>query len=321
MLNNRLVTSLAFALTLLNSSGHANATSLSEAFSAAYIFLGNTNSAINAAADFGYNGQVADTGEFASSFSGLNSQGLLGTTSYYGRAYSQTTPGLMKTYAYSMLINPQQNPSNPLYYSNNIRNTNGMPDIFDAIAESYFSDTITLQNAENVSYVYIDISMEGVINKNVTSPPTLISSYASLSQVDNSSTYTRLAVASTNGNYNLSLTSNRIQVDGGIFYFGLRLIAESEFHGLNFFGNWIEGGNYFGEVDFSNTVTVLGIRGFDSMDNPVSIGGALGASGASYDTLTFADPTTAIPEPDILLMMTTCCTGLILSKRSKRSAY
>lgn len=260
------------------------------------------------------NGSAADTGSVTRTFSGLDSTGAVATGSIGGRAWSQATSTSLRSYATAKFDNPILNANNaPLitggYSSPPVIHTGGIPTAVDSYAVAYTADTVTISGGP-VSYVQLTLSISGVIATDAYPPAW---SQASVFQNTGSSAFSGGSLLYNeyhDGVFNATLTTNPIPVVGGVFAFGLGLYTEVDIDLRNRPAS--EHGTFAGSVDYTHTLTLLGVSGFTSGGDAVAIASAIGQSGTSY-------PISPVPESGTASLLLVGMTFLLAAVGGKKA--
>jgi hypothetical protein len=283
----------------------------------------------------------------SANFSAVNAQGNATTVMFGGYASAQATDGGLKALASIIVSDPVLIGSNSPYlidFDSRTVNPEGVPTMFSANGFAQITDTITV-GTEGVSYIKLKLDLNGTVDGATQSNPARdntqgggvyvaqrevgadgnVGSWALLHQDGFSTGFGEsrdisaeiwtnpISVLDRQAAYHLELTADTI-IDLNLWdpsLFGLGGTGD-------FFG--VEGGLYSVTSDFSHTLSILEIHGFDVNGNPINLGSATSSQGTVYNIAALQDNHT-VPEPESLALV---LTGLgimgIFSRRHRRSS-
>ncbi|HEU4855274.1 MAG TPA: PEP-CTERM sorting domain-containing protein [Nitrosospira sp.] len=284
----------------------------------------------------------------SANFSAVNAQGDATTVMFGGHATAQATDEGLKAFASMIVSNPVLIGSNNPYvvdFQSQTINPEGVPTMFWTEGFAEITDTISLGTA-GVAYIKLKLDLSGTVDgveqgnharDNTQSGGAYVAqrevgedgrvgSWASLYQDGFSTGFGEPRGISA------EIWTNPISVLGQQATYHLELTAHTSIDlslwDPNTFGSsgtgdfWgIEGGVYNVTSDFSHTLKILEVQGFDINGNSINLGSATSSQGTVYNIAAVQDPTSTVPEPESLALV---LTGLgimgIFSRRRRRSS-
>ena len=261
-------------------------------------------------------GNWVDTGNFNQSFSGFNSTNEPATTTFSGRSYAQSSYGSLKTYATGTLTNTIALNSYNLPYINSdgSENTAGMPSVFNSLSLAYFSDKLTISSLDEIEFIQLELALEGEINSSMMDNSGSFNLSQRNAYEDNPfsvSNFPRQTIFNTLSHSLIDqvILSNPIPVIDGKASFGLFMV--SSFSSINHIFKYgdADGLTYSGTSDFSHTLNVASIIGYNAAGQQVNLNSVIGSSGTRY-----IGPA-LIPEPASLALLGIGLVGMGWARR------
>ncbi len=244
------------------------------------------------------NGTPANVEVINQTFTGNDSLGNTSTTTLDARATASASRTGLRNYAYIKVSNPIFGVNTP-YYDASGPNLAGVPTVFGASAVSGFLDSIEISGT-SIASIRISFGISGTMNAVGGDNEHL--TWAVLGQGTGPISPYYFLDAPPPKNIADVVVSNSISVIGGI--------ADADFSFLTIagvtpeFDPSSEGGIFETTVDFSHTINILEVYGYDANGKQVDVGSAIGSDGYRYSLAALPnDPGNAVPEPTSLLLM------------------
>jgi hypothetical protein len=325
-----LVAAATTALGLLSGPAQAATSRLSEA--SASLLAGNvwmrpddgtawTNYVYNQAAPVALNADRL--------FSVIDAQGETQTTNFSHAASAASAFGELHVSASVTVGNPQQRGDRPLYAeydgSGYAILPGGVPDGYGASAYASVLDTVFVMRPD-VTRLQFQLGWDGTLSGRTEAERSIFMPAASV-QLDQrdwnrNGAWSNVRYASEQpgfdvgkGQWEMSTTSldatfwsNSFEVSNGKALVQFELWARAEVSELSGFG--MQGGSFESRADFSHTVRVLGVRGFNAQGVELAMPSLVGESGLVYGV------TTPVPEPSSWALL--ACGGVFLLGLSRR---
>lgn len=218
------------------------------------------------------------------SFTGLSSSGQTKTMSYVVEGSAQASHSVLRACVSTRIDNPIFNPDNPKFAQTSL----GVPDRFYSLVSSKFQDDVTVSGGPNLASIAVSFVLDGTISVGhagsagvgVDQSSDPMPGTWSWTQVPGAGFWANQTTGQTGFVSGKFVTSPFKVGNDGKAHVALRLTAGSDFD----LGSETDPENkdFFGSADFSQTLSLTGILGYDSQGNPVPLTTALGDSGTDY---------------------------------------
>lgn len=259
-------------------------------------YIGNLDS------DYDTDGSLS-VASFSTSFTGMDGNGDQQTMGFTGLTKTQSSFGMLHSYAAGSVTNSYYNASNPYYYNSNTNdfNTSGTPDTLVSLGFAGFNDTLhfggQLQAGYRARYIFHVDGWNNGFGTVADLSVNIAGNDESFFAFDPGFVDTIWTTQSYEIN---GITPQTINVQ-----FSNQFVLDTY--------NVADGTNASGVSDFSSTLRLQGIEVLDAAGNPVSGWTLESDSGTQYNGIG------AVPEPCSVIALTTGAIGMLLRRR-KRSA-
>lgn len=250
-------------------------------------------------------------------------------TTFSYTATSSSEFGALHVSASVAVSNPQERGDRPVYaiYDGNgyAVQPGGVPDGYNVRAYASVFDTVQVGRGD-VTQVQFQLALDGSLNGLTEAQRTIFMPSASvqLDQRDNG-VWSNVFFQGSQPSYdsasdtwamgstalNTTFWSNSFTVTAGQAMVQFELWANAEVSALSGYG--LTGGSFAALADFSNTVRVVGVRGFNAMGEEVALGQVIGESGTVYALA-------PVPEPASWAMMLAGAAGMFGLTRRRSNA-
>jgi len=251
---------------------------------------------------------------YSRAFTGLDSSGGTETMNLSATGAASSAGGALKASLSATLSDPVYTSNNSPYVDSSFNvDPDGIPSLFFIQSFASFSDDLTIVSPGSPDTIQITLGLSGTMTGDPARGGPFVWVYQDIAG-QFSPGGNLLFVDGNEGPLDTTVLSDPITVTGGLASFSYSLHVQTAF----FIEDFAEGGTFTHTNDFSNTLEILGVTGFDSTGQEISISSVTTSDGT--ELLATDGSSTKVPAPATVALFGVGLVGLGAIARRRRKA-